>query len=187
MLKVYQLRLKQNVFDVTLKYKGVGVRVTFADGNTYNGTPARFYTNDKFKQRAIESSKMFLDKDIVLERTVEEPGDKKAPAPTAVKRVRKSVMKPIAKPVEKKAPAPEPQKSTFDQAQGTPIPDQGENAPDQEPDGNKGGADNNEMTFENLGEAILFIAQKFQQQVTTDKEAREILKANGIIPHIKKG
>lgn len=185
MLKVYQLRLKQNVFDVTLKYKGVGVRVTFADGNTYNGTPARFYTNDKFKQRAIESSKMFLDKDIVLERTVEEPGDKKTPAPTAVKRVRKSVIKPIAKPVEKKAPAPEPPQTPQEPVDQ--VPDQGENAPDQEPDGNKGGADNNEMTFENLGEAILFIAQKFQQQVTTDKEAREILKANGIIPHIKKG
>ena len=72
MLKIYQLRLPQNTFEVTLKYRGVGVRVSFTDGNNYRDIPAKCYTNDPFKQRAIEASKMFKDKDIVLERTVAE-------------------------------------------------------------------------------------------------------------------
>lgn len=85
MLKVYQLRLQQNSFDVTLKYKGVGVRVAFVDGNTYNEIPAKCYTNDPFKQRAIEASQMFKDGDIVLERSVEEESDRQKAAEKAAK------------------------------------------------------------------------------------------------------
>lgn len=80
MLKIYQLRLPQNTFEVTLKYRGVGVRVSFTDGNNYRDIPAKCYTNDPFKQRAIEASKMFKDKDIVLERTVAEESDRKKAA-----------------------------------------------------------------------------------------------------------
>lgn len=96
MLKIYQLRLKQNSFDVVLKYKGVSVRVAFTDGNTYNGTPAKCYTSDTFKQKAIENSKMFKDREIVLERSVEDENDRKPAA------------KKTAKPAAKPAPKPEP-------------------------------------------------------------------------------
>ena len=68
-----------------LKYKGVSVRVAFVDVNTYNGTPAKCYTNNPFKQKAIEASQMFKDKEIVLERVVEEASDrKKAEKPATV-------------------------------------------------------------------------------------------------------
>lgn len=161
MLKVYQLRLNQNTFEVTLKYRGVGVRVAFVDGNTYNGVPAKCYTNDPFKQRAIEASQMFKNKEIVLERSLEEESDRKK----ADVKVQEAA-KPKAAPAEKKYP--EPAVATDEQKET-------------DGDGLK------PMTFENLGEAILYIVNEWQVGVQTEKDAREILKAHGIKPTIKKG
>ena len=169
MLKIYRLNKKQNTFEVTLKFKGVGVNVSFVDGNTYNGTPARCYTNDTFKQRAIEASQLFKDRDITLERSVEEASDRiKAEAKPKVqtKKLVRTAVKPMPKPATPPAPAPEPD----------PEP-----TPDPEP------AKDESKEFANLGEAILYIAQTWQEQAKTEKEAREILKAHGINPKIKKG
>lgn len=195
MLKIYQLRLKQNIFEVTLKYKGVGVRVAFVDGNTYNGTPAKCYTSDPFKQLAIENSQMFKNKEIILERSVPEESDRKleearkaAQAKLAAKRAaiqtaapkpaEKPAGKPAEKPAEQSEPAQEPEK-----------PAEPENQPN--PEGDASGTTTEDgtkvMVFDNVGEAILYVAQHFQQQAQTEKEAREILKANGINPRIKKG
>lgn len=142
MLKIYQLRLQQNTYDVTLKYRGVGVRVAFVDGNTYNGTPAKCYTNDPFKQRAIEASQLFKDKDIVLERQVEEESDKK-PQRT-----------------QPTAEAPKNKPASQEQI--------------------------NKISFDNLGEAIQFVASKFGIVAKSEAEARRILKENGYTPTIKK-
>lgn len=158
MLKIYQLRLKQNTFEVTFKYRGVGVRVAFVDGNTYNGTPAKCYTNDAFKQRAIEASQMFKDKDIVLERCVAEESDKKKAEETAGKR-------PMAQTGE-----------TAGTAAGIPAG----NAAGMT-------ADADVMTFDNAGEAIKYIAQNWQVAVQTETEARKVLKEHGINARIKRG
>jgi hypothetical protein len=177
MLKIYQLRLKQNSFEVTLKYKGVNVRVAFEDGNTYNGTPAKCYTNNLFKQKAIESSKMFKDKEIVLERQVEEESDRKAAANKPVLQ-QKRVQKPApAKPAPAKPakPAPKP----------TPKPETPEPPVDPEPA--KDGDGLEKKTFDNLAEAIQFIANNYQVQVTTPNEARNFLKEHGIKATIKQG
>lgn len=177
MLKIYQLRLKQNTFEVTLKYKGVGVRVAFVDGNTYNGVPAKCYTNDPFKQRAIENSQMFKDKEIVLERTVEEESDRKGHAAKFVKVSRKAVTgtgssRQAVNP--NPAPKPDPEPAL------TPDP---EKTPETVTDGDGTQA----MTFDNLGEAIQYIAREWQIPVQKESEARRVLKEHGINPTIKKG
>lgn len=43
------------------------------------------------------------------------------------------------------------------------------------------------MTFDNVGEAIIYVAQNFKVEVKTEKEARDVLKQNGINPTIKRG
>lgn len=170
MLKIYQLRLKQNSFDVVLKYKGVSVRVAFIDGNTYNGTPAKCYTTDAFKQKAIENSKMFKDREIVLERCVEDDNDRKAAAAKTarVSMKPKQAPKPAAKPAPKPAPA---------KAEGP-----ADAAPEEKLDAD--GLKKMEFT---LAEAIQYIATNYQQQVQTPNEARAFLKEKGIKATIKNG
>lgn len=170
MLKIYQLRKKQNSFEITLQYKGVGVRVSFVDGNTYNDIPAKCYTNDKFKQMAIENSQMFKNKEIVLERQVEEASDRKVAAKKVALQQKK---------VKKAAPAkPAPQK---------PAPEQEPQESEQNPEPAKDGDGLEKKTFDNLAEAIQFIATNYQVQVTTPNEARNFLKEHGIKATIKQG
>lgn len=174
MLKIYRLKLKQNSYEVTIHYKGVGVRVAFTDGNIYNGTPARCYERDPFKQKAIEASPMFKNKEIVIERTVEEKV--KTPAPTSVRAtrasrigapVRPAAQKP-ATPVAPKVEDPEPEPTPADGATGE-------------------GSGENEVTYNSLSEAIVSIMQKYGKEVRTESEARKFLKEQGITAHIKKG
>ena len=172
MLKIYQLRKKQNTFEVTLKYKGVGVRVLFENGNNYKNIPAKCYTNDPFKQRAIENSEMFKNKEIVLERQVEEAADRKAAVVKPAVRQNPARRTAPMKPVKTEKPAPE-------------LPADPE--PAQDNDEAQAGAGLEKMEFDNLGEAILYIVQNYQVEVQTEKEARDVLKAHGIKPVIKKG
>lgn len=179
MLKIYRLKLKQNSYEVTIHYKGVGVRVAFTDGNIYNGTPARCYERDPFKQRAIEASPMFKNKEIVIERVVEEKV--KTPAPASVRVTRASrigaPMRPAApKPATPAAPKPAKEPPSFDESQGTPVDN-----------GTGEGGGENEVTFGSLSEAIVSIMQKYGKEVRTEAEARKFLKEQGITAHIKKG
>lgn len=159
MLKIYQLRLKQNTFEVTMRYRGVGVRVAFVDGNSYNDIPAKCYTNDPFKQRAIEASQMFKDKDIVLERSVEEESDRQK-----------------AKEAADKANKPDEANKTdkADKINGADTPDEGD-------------AGSEKKTFDNLGEAIMYVAQTFGIAAKTEAEVRKTLKEHGVSAVIKKG
>jgi len=174
MLKIYRLKLKQNSYEVTIHYKGVGVRVAFTDGNIYNGTPARCYERDPFKQRAIEASPMFKNKEIVIERIVEEKV--KTPAPASVRVTRASR---IGAPMRPAAPKP-----------ATPAAPKVEDpAPEPAPvdNGTGEGGGENEVTFGSLSEAIVSIMQKYGKEVRTEAEARKFLKEQGITAHIKKG
>ena len=182
MLKIYQLRLKQNSFEVVLKYKGVGVKVAFVDGNTYNGTPAKCYTNNLFKQKTIENSKMFKDKEIVLERVVEEESDRKAAAKKVAIQQQKATAKQTPKAVtsaQKPSPKPEPKPET-------PEPETAEPATES-PEPVKGSDGLEKKTFDGLAEAIQFIATNYQTQVTSANEARAFLKEHGIKATIKNG
>ena len=175
MLKIYRLNKKQNTFEVTLKFKGVGVHVSFVDGNTYNGTPAKCYTNDAFKQRAIEASQMFKDREITLERTVEEKSDRKATDTQAAVKV-------VAKPAQKPAPKTAGKTSGKGKASDTgKAGKQGKQTPKQEQKPEP------EKVFDNLGEAILYIAQNYDQDIQDEAEVLDFLKANGVNAVIKKG
>jgi hypothetical protein len=175
MLKIYRLNKKQNTFEVTLKFKGVGVHVSFVDGNTYNGTPAKCYTNDAFKQRAIEASQMFKDREITLERTVEDGSDRKAAEAKAAARV---VAKPATKPAPKAAGKTSGKGKAADTSKAG---KQGKQTPKKESEKEP------EKVFDNLGEAILYIAQNFDQDIQDEAEVLDFLKANGVNAVIKKG
>lgn len=164
MIKEYQLRKLQNSYEVTLYYKGVKVRVAFTGGNVYKNTMPKFRTNDLFKMKAIENSELFRNKEVVVVRTINEKQDTQAVVQQRKKVVKPAVQQPAPAPAVHE-PAPEPETPTPDTAQ----------------------ADGQSMEFANLGEAILYIAQTWQEQAKTEKEAREILKAHGINPKIKKG
>lgn len=169
MTKQYQLNKRQNNFEITLNYKGVKVRVSFTGGNTYKGILPTCYEKDLFRQRAIESSQMFKDREIALKRTIADASDQKQSVAVQTKKVisPKNIGKKMTKSV---APAPEPEPApeppTFEESQG----ESGQT-----------------MEFANLGEAILYVAQNFKAEAKTDKEVRDILKANGINPKIKRG
>lgn len=179
MLKIYRLKLKQNSYEVTIHYKGVGVRVAFTDGNIYNGTPARCYERDEFKQRAIEASPMFKNKEIVIERTVEDKTAKAAPVS-----VRKSLKNRIGAPVKPAAPKPKTPVAPVDTSGLN--PDSVQQDPANEAGTGEGGSEN-EVTFGSLSEAIVSIMQKYGKEVRTENEARKFLKEQGITAHIKKG
>ena len=175
MIKQYQLCKRQNNFEITLNYKGVKVKVCFTGGNTYKGVPATCYEKDLFKQKAIEASQMFKDREIVLKRTIAEAADKKQPVAVQNKKVTASpkASVKVVKPAAQK-PAPKPEIPNQDH----PLEPEPEDEVLTEPES---------MEFANLGEAILYIAQNWQTEAKTEKEAREILKAHGINPKIKKG
>lgn len=174
MLKVYRLKLKQNSYEVTLHYKGVGVRVAFTDGNIYNGTPARCYERDPFKQKAIEASPMFKNKEIVVERTVEDKAKTAASASQRSKRASR-IGAPVMPTAKKPAPVAAPQVSD-------PDPE-----PSPEPEPQKTSEKADEVTFDSLSEAIVHVMQKYQKEMRTANEVRNFLKEQGITAHIKQG
>ena len=157
----YQLNKLQNSYEVTLYYKGIKVRVAFTGGNVYNGTKPRFRTDNLFKMKAIEASELFKNKEVALIRTIGE-----SQASVKAQPQKSNIGKPVMpkKTAAKPQPTPEPE----------PTP-----APEPVKDETK--------EFANLGEAILYIAQTWQMEAKTEKEARDILKAHGINPKIKKG
>lgn len=153
MIKEYQLRKRQNSFEVVLNYKGVKVKVAFTGGNTYKGVYPKLRTDNAFKMKAIEASQLFKDKEVVLFRIIDQESDVK---PVVQQRARRATVAPqSAKPVET-----EPAK----------VED-----------------DTTSMAFDNLGEAIQYIAQQWQVSVRTEAEARKVLKEHGINPKIRKG
>ena len=180
MIKVYQLRKLQNSYQVVLNYKGVKVKVSFKDGNTYKGIYPKLYTNDVFKQRAIENSQPFKDKEIVLERQIEEESDRQA--------LRRSVVKPAVQKTSGRAVKTNGRKDggslktnvgKDDAAEAVPAGGGVSNATD--------GTDDGVKTFANLGEAVMFVAQTYGVSAQTEKEVRKVLKDHGVEAKIKKG
>ena len=169
MIKIYQLRKVQNSYEVTLHYKGVQVRVAFTGGNVYKGTMPRLRTDNAFKMKAIESSEMFKNKEVVVVRTIETKHEE----PTVVKPQRKVVMRPDRRV------APVSMKTA-----GKPVD---ADVADTVLEPNEDGSGEASMTFDNLGEAIQYIAQTWEVGVKSEAEARKVLKEHGITPRIKKG
>lgn len=182
MIKVYQLTMPQNNFIVTIPFKGCQVQAQFKNGNVAKGINARLYTNDKFMQRALESNEMF-GKTYKLVDTVKEPGDDEAEAQKPAAKQPAKPNKPSGKKSEKKAEQQE-QKPADEQE-----PAQKEGAPEEtsEGEGESGdNADDGSLSFDTTGEAIQYIAQKYNQQVKTKGAAIAFLAEQGVKAVIKK-
>lgn len=160
MTKEYQLRKLQNSYEVTLNYKGVRVRVAFTGGNVYKSKMPTFRTDNLFTMKALEASELFKNKEVVLVRTTGE-----APKP----------MKPVAQ--QPKKPAKPGVKAPVTVANTTKT-----QAPVQE-----AGGDDGKKEFASLADAIRFVAEEYEVQVTSEAEARKVLKEHGINPTIKRG
>ena len=185
MIKQYILRRPQNNFAITLIYKGVSVKVSFTGGNTYKNSFPKFSTNDPFKQRAIEASTLYKDHEIVCERQIEEDRDHVRQVTVQRRKISPTKMIPLqSKPQKPQKPAEpaEPQQPAEPAEPQKPAGTDPNIQDDQAGDGNV-----KSMTFGSLAEAILFIAENFQETAETEKAARTILKDHGINPTIKKG
>ena len=168
MIKEYQLRKLQNSYEITLYYKGVKVRVAFTGGNVYRGVQPKFRTDNAFKMKALEASQLFKNKEVVLLRTIEQKGDANAMVQQRRPAIRKG-MKPSSGQPESVIGQQDPPADTGQAPE--PTVDDGLKA----------------MTFDNLGEAIQYVAQTWQIPVQTEADARRVLKEHGINPRIKKG
>lgn len=159
MIKVYQLRKDLNSFEILLPYKGAKVKVTFKDGNTYKGIRPRLYTNDKFRQKVLESSHLYKEGVIVLERTIKEAGDDEAADTQQSTRGGNTSHAEPGVTVETKK-----------------IVGSGE---EQSLSDDEAAVSGEKLEFANLAEAIVYVAQQYGQQVQTANEVRKVLQEHG--------
>lgn len=169
MIKEYQLRKLQNSYEVTLNYKGVRVRVAFTGGNVYKSKMPTFRTDNLFTMKALEASELFKNKEVVLVRTTGE-----APKP----------MKPVAQQPKKPA-KPAGEKRDFTTKTQSPVQEPA--GKEQKPEAAGGDDSDGKKEFASLADAIRFVAEEYEVQVTSEAEARKVLKEHGINPTIKRG
>lgn len=168
MTKEYQLRKLQNSYEVTLNYKGVRVRVAFTGGNVYKSKMPTFRTDNLFTMKALEASELFKNKEVVLVRaTGEAPKPMKPVAQQPKKPAKPGVKAPVtvANTTKTQAPVQETGSETHEAASG----------------------DDGKKEFASLADAIRFVAEEYEVQVTSEAEARKVLKEHGINPTIKRG
>lgn len=171
MTKEYQLRKLQNSYEVTLNYKGVKVRVAFTGGNVYKSKMPTFRTDNLFTMKALEASELFKNKEVVLVRATGE-------APKPMKPVAQQPKKP-AKPGKPGVKAPVTAANTTKTQAPVQEPGSETQEPADDGDGKK--------EFASLADAIRFVAEEYEVQVTSEAEARKVLKEHGINPTIKRG
>lgn len=162
MIKVYELRAPQNNYIVSVPFKGVTVRCEFKDGNIAKGIRARLFTNDQFKQMAIENCEL-NGRVWKLVETIQEPEDE-----AAEQRAAAQDSGTRQNPANTQALAGDDAKEPT----GDDDSDAGKAAP---------------MEFANLAEAILYVATNFGQQVESAAQARQVFKDNGIKAIIHNG
>lgn len=173
MTKEYQLRKLQNSYEVTLNYKGVKVRVAFTGGNVYKSKMPTFRTDNQFTMKALEASELFKNKEVVLVRTTGEATKTMKPAVQQNKKPAKSGKPGVKAPL------------TVANTTKTQTPVQEPFAEEQNPETTSG--DDGKKEFASLADAIRFVAEEYEVQVTSEAEARKVLKEHGINPTIKRG
>ena len=187
MIKVYQLKALQNNYIVSVPFKGVKVRCEFKDGNIAKGIYARLYTNDPFKQMAIESSTMYGKQWVLVEKVREPEDDEQKPAKRIIKKL--VVTKPADKPADETGTVQEAEHAEdaaeADTAQTEAEQTPAEETPEQEAEPADDGE--NKKEFANLAEAVMFIAANYGQQVESASQARKVLADNGIKATIHNG
>lgn len=164
MIKVYQTIECKNNLITTIPFKGVKVKVEFKGGNIMKGIHASLYTNDPFVQRALDESnqKGHMYRFV---REVKEAGDEKSEAA-------------VQPPQQKKQPNPEnPADTDIDPNPHFPAtePPVTTEPPVSEGEDGKGADGATKYEFDNLAEAITFIAANWGEQVENANQARKFI------------
>lgn len=180
MIKVYQtIECKNNVI-TTISFKGVKVKVEFKGGNVMKGIHARLYTNDPFVQKALDESDQKGRMYRFVQELPEGNGGKKE---AAVTQQPTRQAKPDGDPlgvVEK--PDGEPASTVAEPEPGFPPPTVVEG------DGSNQEGAGQKFEFDNLAEAITYIAATWGEQVENENQARKFIEEKtGVKPVIHKG
>ena len=185
MIKVYQtIECKNNVI-TTIMFKGVKVKVEFKGGNVMKGIHARLYTNDPFVQKALDESdqkgRLYRFIQELTEGGEQRPG---ADAPGVVARAGADAPGVVAR-----AGADAAGVVAAGRAQGAGEPMPGFPSPAAIEGENDGvGAGEQRMEFDNLAEAITYIATTWGEQVENENQARKYIEEKtGVKPVIHKG
>lgn len=158
------MEVKNNLI-TTIPFKGVQVRVEFTGGNSMKNIPAKFYTRDPFTMKALDSSDQ-LGRLYYVAQVIKEEGDNK-PQPAVAQQ-------PTPQQPAPETPAQEPQ-NTVNEPEPAPEPAP---APDPAPAGEgegDGSAAGEKLEFENLAEAVNYIATKYGEQVETENQVRKFI------------
>ena len=169
MIKVYQtIECKNNVI-TTIAFKGVKVKVEFKGGNIMKGIHARLYTNDPFVQKALDESEQ-KGRMYRFVQELPEANDGKAEA--------------VAVQVAPEKPAEKPADTVEEPKPGFPLSSDGESGSSDDGDG----AGGQKFEFDNLAEAITYIATTWGEQVENENQARKFIEEKtGVKPVIHKG
>lgn len=152
MIKVYATVGIQNNLITTIPFKGVKVRVEFTGGNSMKNIPAKLYTSDPFTQKALDESDQ-NGRLYFLKQVIEEDSDK-----TGGETADKTGTVAGGKPATGTETATDTEAAT-----GTESAETG------------GSTASVKLEFENLAEAINYIASKYGEQVETEAQARKFL------------
>ena len=179
MIKVYQtIECKNNVI-TTILFKGVKVKVEFKGGNVMKGIPARLYTNDPFVQKALDES----EQKGRMYRFVTELAEGNEPAAnaagtTAGTTAGTAAGRPAANAAGTTAAVGKP-------TPGFPTDDAADNGGSEDSGDSAGGQ---KLEFDNLAEAITYIAATWGEQVENENQARKFIEEKtGVKPVIHKG
>lgn len=178
MIKVYQtIECKNNVI-TTITFKGVKVKVEFKGGNMMKGIPARLYTRDPFVQKALDES----DQKGRMYRFVQE-----LPEGNESKKEAAASQQPTRQPATEQPGADTPGTGAEPE---NPAADAAGTAAEPEPENPQDGwktADHG-LEFDNLAEAITYIAATWGEQVESENQARKFIEEKtGMKPVIHKG
>ena len=173
MIKVYATMEVKNNLITTIPFKGVQVRVEFTGGNSMKNIPAKFYTRDPFTQKALDSSDQ-LGRLYYVHQVIKEEGDDK-PKQAAVQQpaapaADATVQTPAPENPEPPAQEPAPENPNPEVPEN---PDAGEGAEDA--GDSDGSATAEKLEFENLAEAVNYIATKYGEQVESESQVRKFI------------
>ena len=178
MIKVYATMEVKNNLITTIPFKGVQVRVEFTGGNSMKNIPAKYYTRDPFTQKALDSSDQ-LGRLYYVHQVIKEEGDDK-PKQAAVQQPAAPAADATGTVATGKAPAPEnPEPPAQEPTPENPNPEVPEN-PDagegaEDAGDSDGSATAEKLEFENLAEAVNYIATKYGEQVESESQVRKFI------------
>lgn len=186
MIKVYQTIECKNNLITTIAFKGVKVKVEFKGGNIMKGIHARLYTKDPFVQKALDESDQKGRMYRFLQELPEGDSGKGKEAVTQ----QPTQQQPVANASRVVAEsAPKAADTVAEPEPGFPPPTVVEgDGSTQEGDGSTQEGAGQKFEFDNLADAITYIAATWGEQVENENQARKFIEEKtGVKPVIHKG